>query len=80
MSILRTIKCDVCGATATEGQENEGWMRWGQLQGIGLDGIINPALCKDCLIATANFVNALKHHRGVVEPMLPVLTKLNEVH
>lgn len=78
MTILRTIKCDVCGTTATEGEENQGWQHWGQVQGFALDGATNPILCRVCLIAAANFINAMKHHRRVVEPMLPVLSKLNE--
>lgn len=77
MTILRTIKCDVCGATATEGEENQGWQHWGQVNGFSLDSVANPTLCRTCLIAVANFINSMKHHQHVVGPMLPVLAKLN---
>lgn len=78
MTILRTIKCDVCGDSSTEGEEGKGWPHWGQVNGFALDKTMNPTLCRDCLVAVANFVNGLKHHRSVVDPMLPVLAKLNE--
>lgn len=78
MTILRTIKCDVCGASLIEGAEGEGWQHWGQVNGFSLDGIANPTLCRDCLVHVANFVNGLKHHNEVVAPMLPVLSKLSE--
>jgi hypothetical protein len=43
--ILRTIKCDVCGETATEKKPNEGWQGWGAIQGVSRNGADNPNLC-----------------------------------
>lgn len=64
MTILRTIVCDCCGSRATEGEENQGWHRWGALHGIGLDGVANPTLCRECLTAVATFTNALKNDKA----------------
>ena len=36
MSILRTIKCDLCGATHTEVDNGSGFPGWCIIQGIGL--------------------------------------------
>lgn len=78
MTILRTIKCDVCGMTATEGEENQGWIHWGNLNGIALDGVDNPSLCRECLINIANFINALKHKPDAMQPLLDQLKSLIE--
>ena len=61
MSILRTIKCDICGKTQTEENPNEGWAGWGSLQGVKFDGIDNPNLCPEHLEDIADYANEVKH-------------------
>jgi len=58
--ILRTIKCDICGAVYTEQRDGEGFPGWGALQGVILDGAANPSLCPDHLKAAADFIDGLK--------------------
>ena len=60
MTILKTIMCDVCSATATEKTPGDGWSGWGELKGIILDGASNPSLCPACLKEVANFTDSLK--------------------
>lgn len=57
--ILRTIKCDVCGATETEVQSNSGWPSWGSLNGVSLNGTDNPCLCPMHLARVADFVDRM---------------------
>lgn len=58
--ILRTIKCDLCGAVYTEQGDGAGFPGWGALQGVTLDGVANPCLCPEHLAAAAGFVDSLK--------------------
>lgn len=64
MTILRTIKCDVCGTSQTEENAGDGWQGWGALHGISLDGVENPSLCNECLNRTASYVDSLKNGSG----------------
>lgn len=61
--ILRTIKCDVCGATYTEERDGAGFPGWGALQGVALDGVPNPSLCPKHLQAAAQFVDDMRGNR-----------------
>ena len=61
MSILRTIKCDVCGKEQTEKTPNQGWSGWGALQGVKMDEIDNPNLCPEDLAKIADFIDEVKH-------------------
>lgn len=45
MSVIKTIRCDVCKKTEQEKEPNAGWPGWGALQGINLNGVDNPNLC-----------------------------------
>lgn len=67
MAILRMIKCDVagCSATAIEAEANAGWVGWGCLHGIALNGTENPSLCPEHLHAAAEFVDKLGAANGV---------------
>lgn len=57
--ILRTIKCDVCGAVETEKTAGSGWNGWGSLQGVSLNGVDNPSLCKEHLAKVAEFIDTM---------------------
>lgn len=57
--ILRTIKCDVCGALHTETEEGAGFPQWGALQGISLNDAINPSLCPKHLTIIADYLDKL---------------------
>lgn len=59
MAILRMIKCDVrgCEKTAVEPKPNAGWMGWGRLHGVVIDGAENPSLCPEHLAAVAEHVD-----------------------
>lgn len=61
MAILRMIKCDIKGClhSAVEPEPNAGWLGWGHLQGISLNGAENPLLCPEHLAAVAGFVDGL---------------------
>jgi len=62
MAIKRTIQCDVCGEQAEEQVANDGWLGWGALNGIALNGVPNPSLCPACLSEVANFVDKELRH------------------
>lgn len=57
--ILRTIHCDICGISQMETKENEGWEGWGQINGISINGAINPSVCPDDLSRLADFADEL---------------------
>lgn len=59
MSIKKTIVCDVCGTEEAEQVTDGGFIGWGALHGIELNGVPNPNLCPTCLLATAAFVDKL---------------------
>ena len=61
MPILKTIICDVCGLSQIEPETGDGFPRWGQVNGIKLDGVDNPMVCPDHLIQVAELLNDLKH-------------------
>lgn len=65
--MLRTIQCGVCGATHTEPKPGEGWLGWGQFQGINLNGDENPYLCPTHLAVVADFVSKLADKKEVVK-------------
>lgn len=64
MSVLRTIKCDICGATETEAAPGAGWPDWGDIHGIALDGVGNPSLCPRHLAMVADMLDAEKMKEG----------------
>lgn len=57
--IQRTIKCDLCGESADEKEQNSGWQGWGAIHGISLNGVHNPNLCPACLARVAEFVDCM---------------------
>ena len=57
MGILRTIRCDMCGAVAAEDAENQGWSGWGAVHGIQFNGVSNPTLCAHCLAKVAQYMD-----------------------
>lgn len=59
MAIIRTIKCDICQAEQTEPAAGAGWVGWGDLHGIVLNGIANPSLCPTCLGVAAMALDAI---------------------
>ena len=59
MSILRTIRCDICGKEELEPATNAGWQGWGALHGVRLNDADNPNLCPDCLGKVAEFANKI---------------------
>ena len=63
--IRRTVTCVVCGGTHTEEEEGGGFLGWGQLSGVVLDGDVNPYLCPKHLEVVADFTDKLKHDGGV---------------
>ncbi|OGC95833.1 MAG: hypothetical protein A2W25_15265 [candidate division Zixibacteria bacterium RBG_16_53_22] len=62
MAILRMIKCDIKGCTETcvEPEPNAGWMGWGMLQGIVLNGAESPSLCPTHLRTLAKIADNLE--------------------
>ena len=67
MAILRMIKCDVkgCPHSAVESEPNAGWMGWGHLHGMSLNGAENPLLCPVHLAAVAGFIDSLEVADGM---------------
>ena len=69
MSLLRTIKCDLCGATYTEEDNGSGFPGWCIIQGIGLKekkpdepfeyGHMNTTLCPE---HTTKLTNLITEH------------------
>lgn len=57
--IIRTIKCSVCGCMEMEKKAGEGWVGWGALHGIELNGQPNPSLCPRHLTLAADFVDRM---------------------
>lgn len=62
---LRLIRCDYpkCSAQQIEPSTGEGFLGWGQVSGISLDGIPNPALCPDHLALVADALNKLSEEK-----------------
>lgn len=58
--ILKMIKCDVCDRREVETEPGVGWLGWGAIQGINLNGTENPSLCPMHLALTANFLDNLE--------------------
>jgi len=58
MGIERTIKCQ-CGAEDKEKEHGAGFIGWGALHGIALNGESNPSLCPSCLKKVAEFLDKL---------------------
>lgn len=63
MAIERTIKCDICGATATEENKDGGFKGWTGIMGIALDGVPNPSFCPSCSKDILNFVDQYKQRK-----------------
>lgn len=61
MALLKTIQCDIqgCKTSCTEPKPGDGWVGWGQLQGIILNGNENPYLCPEHLGRVADFADSL---------------------
>jgi len=47
MAIIRSIRCDVCGIVEGEVVEGAGFPGWSSVHGVSLNGVANPALCRD---------------------------------
>ena len=61
MPIYRTIECDICAEQVTETELGDGFAGWGELKGIALDGVDNPALCPKHLEKMAIFMDKMKN-------------------
>ncbi len=59
MPILKTFKCDICEDEYTERSEGEGAEGFAQLNGIQLNGVINPLFCPLCVKTVAEFIDNL---------------------
>jgi hypothetical protein len=60
MSIKQQIECAVCGTQELEKEPGTGFIGWGSLQGVNLDGEDNPTLCKLHLSAIADHLDYVK--------------------
>lgn len=67
MSILRQMKCDIkgCNETMTEPNSTQGWIGWGQILGIQIEGMSDTAemgfcLCPEHLTNIAIYVQELE--------------------
>lgn len=58
---LRLITCDIVGCQARHEEKSpgEGFMGWGQISGIVLNGIPNPQLCPIHLAKLAEIADSL---------------------
>ena len=60
MAIRQVIQCSVCGKELSEEQAGDGFVGWGALQGIEMDGEANPTLCPDHLREIATLLDNIK--------------------
>lgn len=65
MAIIRTINCGACGYSDTELEANAGFIGWGALQGIELNGEANPTLCPACLNMAADVLDKIGVDHGM---------------
>ena len=65
MAIRRKIKCDICAVEVDEPAHEAGWVGWGALQGVVLNGAPSPNFCPACLTEVAEFVDSKVVHHGV---------------
>lgn len=64
MSIVRTIECNVCETSITEGISGVGWTGWGNLQGRQTpDGDTDCHLCPECLGKVFGFIDNITVRR-----------------
>ena len=59
MAIIRTIQCSVCKKSEVEKNPGDGFVNWGSLEGIELDGETNPTLCQRHLAHVADYLDKL---------------------
>ena len=60
MSILRTIECNICEKKQTENISNEGWPKWGIVQGKANEkGETDFHLCPEHLDSVFGYIKNL---------------------
>lgn len=59
MSIRQIIKCSVCGKEQTEEKAGDGFIGWGALQGVSLNGEENPTICPAHLGVLAEYLDKM---------------------
>ncbi len=64
MPIKQMIKCSICDEQEIEETPGMGFVGWGSLNGVILDGEENPTLCSFHLGKLADYLDELKMMRG----------------
>ncbi len=59
MAIQRTIFCAVCKKGEQEKERDGGFKDWGKLDGIILNGEVNPTICPRHLAHVADYLDKL---------------------
>lgn len=59
MSLKSIIECSVCKKTKVEATAGEGFYGWGSLQGVEMNGEVDPMLCPIHLAQVANHLDEI---------------------
>ena len=62
--IKQIIECDICKLKIVEEKAGDGFVSWGAVHGVSLDGVENPNFCPDCLSEICNHIDVMKFKIG----------------